>query len=248
MKSDPEIEMKEHMIETMTKSDDETQSLVDTFVANIEQGRKEFDEKRRRGDVSAKFYYVVRSAFWQTFKWDFIANGMSYLVSTICTMAQAAFLQIIIEYITEIKVDLQRAGIYLGIYALLLVGQTIFSNHHKQNGSITAVNVRVTLTAALYEKLTRLNMRSLKETNSGKLITIVCGDLQVIEYSFTMVHCAVGVPVLNLLVYIYIGIVGGWYYALVTFLMWMFILFCQIFSSKHSKSLMGKYGGFNDER
>jgi hypothetical protein len=42
---------------------------------------------------------------------------------------------------------------------------------------MTAMKIRKTLVIAMYLKISKLSMKSLTETNSGKLISIVSGDI-----------------------------------------------------------------------
>ena len=60
--------------------------------------------------------------------------------------------------------------------ALMTVG-ALFKNFFVFQGYNMAIKMRKTLIAAMYSKISRLSMQSLTETNSGKLITIVSGDI-----------------------------------------------------------------------
>ena len=68
-------------------------------------------------------------------------------------------------------------------------------------------------------------MKSLTETNSGKLITIVSGDIQAIERPLSMVALIMAVPLINLMAYIIIGLTSGWIYSAITCAIWVVIVF-----------------------
>jgi ABC-type multidrug transport system fused ATPase/permease subunit len=102
--------------------------------------------------------------------------------------------------------------------------------------------------SAIYTKISKLSMQSLTETNSGKLITIVCGDIQAIERSLGITSVVLAAPFINMIAYIVLGLTSGWIYAGITFAIWVAIMICQEFSSRYTKVLKMKESVCNDER
>jgi len=78
----------------------------------------------------------------------------------------------------------------------------------------------------LYGKITKLSMKSLTETNSGKLITLVSSDIQAVERALGLVPMIISAPFINLVAYIVLGLTSGWEFALWTFLVWVVIIVC----------------------
>jgi ABC-type multidrug transport system fused ATPase/permease subunit len=94
------------------------------------------------------------------------------------------------------------------------------------------MKIRKTLVLAMYLKISKLSMKSLTETNSGKLISIVSGDIQSVERPLALASQVISAPFINLVAYIVLGITSGWKYSLITFLIWIVILILQHYSSK----------------
>jgi len=69
-------------------------------------------------------------------------------------------------------------------------------------------------------------MKSLTETNSGKLITMVGGDLAGIERPLAIAGAIVAAPFINLTAYIVLGLTSGWEFSAVAFVMWLLVLLC----------------------
>jgi ABC-type multidrug transport system fused ATPase/permease subunit len=76
----------------------------------------------------------------------------------------------------------------------------------------------------MYTKIAKLSMRSLTETNSGKLITIVSGDLQMVTNMFHLVSFLICAPFVNLVAFIVLGTTGNWSTAAITAVIWLVIL------------------------
>ena len=91
-------------------------------------------------------------------------------------------------------------------------------------------------------------MKSLTETNSGKLITIVNSDIQQIERPLGVTVIMIGTPVVNILAYVIIVIECGWLYSGITFGIWLVIMGCQHLSARKGRSLKGIESASNDER
>ena len=88
--------------------------------------------------------------------------------------------------------------------------------------------MRKSLFIAIFDKVANLSMKSMTETNSGKVITIVNADVQAIERQLSFIPLMLISPVINILAYIIIGLECGWIYSLVTFTIWILVLCCQV--------------------
>lgn len=108
--------------------------------------------------------------------------------------------------------------------------------------------MRKTLINAMYLKISKLSQKSMTETNSGKLVTIVSGDIQSIERALGFVPAIFSSPFTNLVAYVILGYSAGWKYSLIAFLMWVIIMIGQHYSSRKTKDLKQKESRFNDER
>ena len=95
-------------------------------------------------------------------------------------------------------------------------GATIFVaaflvNTYIFQGYVMAVKTRKLLVAALYDKIAKLSMKSMTETNSGKLITIISADIFQLERAFSLAPYAFASPFINLFAFVLIGFLAGVY-------------------------------------
>ena len=78
-----------------------------------------------------------------------------------------------------------------------------------------AIRTRRVLIMTLFDKVSKLSIKSLSETNSGKLITLISADIFAIEKGLAMIGFIVVGPLVNLLVFIYFLIYQDWKDALI---------------------------------
>lgn len=97
-------------------------------------------------------------------------------------------------------------GVWLVVvYSLAILLSTFFRNYYIFKGYVVAVRMRKTLVSAMYDKVGVLSMKSLTETNSGKLITIISGDIFNVERATTMTPILPAAPLVTLLCLFYIA-------------------------------------------
>jgi ABC-type transport system involved in cytochrome bd biosynthesis fused ATPase/permease subunit len=80
------------------------------------------------------------------------------------------------------------------------------------------------LIAAMYSKISKLSMKSLTQTNSGKLITIVSGEIQSVERMLGLLGTLFASPFINAVAYTVLGITNGWQAAVITLGVWLIIM------------------------
>mmetsp|Transcript_14678 Transcript_14678/g.22744 ORF Transcript_14678/g.22744 Transcript_14678/m.22744 type:complete len:166 (-) Transcript_14678:1516-2013(-) len=115
-------------------------------------------------------------------------------------------------------------------------------------GFVLSINMRRTLVAALYDKVVRLSMKSMTETNSGKLISLISADLFSIERGLSFLPLMLASPVINIVAYTFIARSVGIKYTLVTFGVWLLLMCMQFMSTNYSKEMKQKESSINDER
>jgi hypothetical protein len=91
-----------------------------------------------------------------------------------------------------------------------MIGSSFLKSVFIEHGRMTATKIRKTIVAAMYNKISRLSMKSLTQTNSGKLITIVSGEIQMIERSLAILGILIAAPFINAVAYTVLGITTGW--------------------------------------
>lgn len=111
-----------------------------------------------------------------------------------------------------------------------------------------ALEGRKVLVAAMYDKVSKLSMRSLTETNSGKLITLVSADIFTLERPLTMAPFGLCAPFINLACYGLIWHISGWPYAVIIFGLWILMVLGQMCTARLQKRMKQAEAMRNDER
>ena len=86
---------------------------------------------------------------------------------------------------------------------------------------MTSIRMRRTLVAIIFDKVTRLSMKSLVATNSGKLISVISSDLFAAERSLAFSPLIMAFPFVNILTYVLIGLSTEWINSLIVFSIWI---------------------------
>ena len=91
-------------------------------------------------------------------------------------------------------------------------------------------------------------MKSMTETNSGKLISLISADLFSVEKGLSFFPILVAAPIINLVAYAFLARSVGVVYTFVTFGLWVVLMLMQYLASRLSKKLKARESGLNDER
>jgi ABC-type multidrug transport system fused ATPase/permease subunit len=159
---------------------------------------------------SLNYYYTIRNAIWATFRKDVMIGGFTYFLGETCAVGYTSLLVYIINYLKDESASLTDGIILICIFGVLMTVGALCKNFFVFSGYQTAIKIRKTLIAAMYSKISRLSMQSLTETNSGKLITIVSGDIQAIERSLAICSIVLAAPFINLIAYTVLIFTSGW--------------------------------------
>lgn len=151
--------------------------------------------------------------------------SMYCILGETCAIGFTTSLIYLIGYIKDDDGELQDGIMWVSIFSFLMFCSTLFKNHYIFAGSLIAVRMRKTLIASMYTKISKLSMKSLTQTNSGKLITIVSGDIQAIERPLGIAAILIASPIINLIAYSVLWWTSGWIAALTTFLIWILVMF-----------------------
>tara|TARA_B110000285_G_C14976699_1_gene539335 strand:+ start:225 stop:605 length:381 start_codon:yes stop_codon:yes gene_type:complete len=93
-----------------------------------------------------------------------------------------------------------------------------------------------------------LTIKSLTETDSGKVISIISGDLQAIARPLCFTSIIIAAPFVNLTAYVVLALTSGVEYALITFVWWILLIIMQHYASQMTKKMRGMESSYNDER
>ena len=125
-------------------------------------------------------YLPLRNAVFATFGWDLVVAAFYAFLSECCVIGFTTYMIVLIKYLKDPDAEVYMGIIHILAFAAMMIASVAFKNEMQMLGFRNSVAIRKSLTAAIYSKIAKLSMRSLTETNSGKLITIVSGDLQMV--------------------------------------------------------------------
>ena len=115
-------------------------------------------------------------------------------------------------------------------------------------GTDITLRARRTLIVSLYDKVLKLSMKSLTETNSGKLISLISSDLFMIEKGLSVFSYLFAVPFIyaymSYFLYQQVGLVRMF----IVLGVWAITLALQMLSGFRLKALKANESQINDER
>jgi len=78
--------------------------------------------------------------------------------------------------------------------------------------------------AALYDKVVKLSVKSITETNSGKLISLISADLFAIERGLSFCPIIIAAPFINMVAYGFLWSIIGFGYTMIVFGFWILVM------------------------
>jgi ABC-type bacteriocin/lantibiotic exporter with double-glycine peptidase domain len=141
---------------------------------------------------------------------------------------------------------------YLGyIYGLsfviLVYVMQLFRVNYFLKANILGINIRKAISGIMYKKALRLNQKSKAISSTGKIVTIISGELQMIDWGIQMAPYIVIGPISTMLAFALIAInfKEGSAIGLLVFIL---IIISQILLSKITQKWKYKEGVFSDKR
>ena len=108
-----------------------------------------FTKRAIRSTVGMQFFQVAFIAF----------------VAEICTLYSIYMIKFLAEYLLKEESELQRSTVLVVTFTLSLIISALLRNFYIYYGYVMSLEVRKMLISALYDKINKLSMRSLTETN-----------------------------------------------------------------------------------
>lgn len=141
-------------------------------------------------------------------------------------------------------------GYYLAAgFITSIIVSGVLRNYYIYAGYIMAVKVRKTFISSMYDKVGSLSMRSLTETNSGKLITMISSDINMIERGLTFAPLIASAPIVALVVVYLIGVVSeSWESSLIVGFMWSMTCILSLWTSSCAKKKRAMDAFYTDGR
>ena len=92
------------------------------------------------------------------------------------------------------------------VFILISVLSLLVKNYFMLYAKLFSVNVNKCVGTALYNKVLKMSQKSLAVTSTGKLVTLVSGELQTIEKTFWYVPVSISTLLILLALFTYIAV------------------------------------------
>ena len=191
---------------------------------------------------------LVKSALWSTFKWDWVVAATFVLVGECTGVFSCYFISFLIDYLRDEQADYTEGIKLIAIFSLVCIIQQLCRNYYIHLGYMTSIRMRRTLVAVIFDKVCHLSMKSLIETNSGKLISVISADLFAAERSLAFSPIILAFPFVNAFTYTLIGLLSSWANSLIVFGIWIIMVVIQVCSGRIAKNVKMRDSALNDER
>jgi len=167
------------MIEEMRKTEDETEAQAKKFRDSLEKHKTEWQRENPDGDtVNAPWHKFLRWAIWDIIKGRALICIFLTFFAELCVIGYTYFIVYLVEFLQDPDMPLWYEGIMrLAVFSILIMLSIIVRNQFMLLGGIVAIDMRKAIISAMYDKIGSLSVKSLAETNSGKLISLVSSDL-----------------------------------------------------------------------
>ena len=86
------------------------------------------------------------------------------------------------------------------------------------------IKIRKILLQMMFNKIGKMSLPLLINTNSGKLITIISSDIFTVHEGLIFAPYALATPFINVIFYFILWYMLGWKYAILTFFMWIILI------------------------
>ena len=156
-------------------------------------------------------------------------------ISDILTLFYIYWTQKIIKWIIDPLATKKDGAILCAIFTSAALVSCVLKGSIVQNGLILGIKIRKILVSAIYDKLGKLSMKAVTSTNSGKLITLVSGDIFMIERGLAFSPMILTTPLTNIAVVILVGVTSHWSNAIIVFVFYFAMITLQTFSGNKQK-------------
>jgi ABC-type multidrug transport system fused ATPase/permease subunit len=177
----------------------------------------------------------VRNSLWATLYGDFVKASLSALVAECITVSYVYFLFYLITYLKDPEAPYTDGIWLICVYSASIAVATLFRNYYIYLGYTIAIRMRKVIVSSMYDKVSKLSTKSLTETNSGKLITIISGDVFNVERAICMMPIMPACPLVTVLCLYYIASSSGIVYAAITLAIWLGCLIGQVICNRYTK-------------
>lgn len=240
--------LEECMIEDMNDNPDRDRQLLLKFQERLQSSYERWKMRNPGREPTDEWYGFTKSAISAALGCEFFTVTFFVFLSEGLTLGSLFMIKLLAEYLEEEGHDIEKAVILVSVFTGSILLGTLFKNFYIYYGYTMALEFRKLLVAAMYDKVGKLSMRSLTETNSGKLIALVSSDIFTLERPLSMAPFVFVAPVMNLACYTIVWLMFGWVYAVVIFALWVIMFLFQMCVARYQRTIKQAEAMRNDER
>ena len=174
--------MTESMIEDMNIDDGHDAKKLLDFQTRFNSRVGNWKKKNPGREPSDKDWYkFTRGAFMATFFWDIAAPALAIGLAESIGVFYTWYIGQLVLFLLDPNGEIKEGLGMVAIFSLSVLIRTLGSNFFFYLGFRFSLDLRKVLVSAMYDKISRLSVRSITETNSGKLITLISADIFALE-------------------------------------------------------------------
>lgn len=188
--------------------------------------------KNTTDEKQADLYEVLRNSILRTFWFEILFAIILSIIADGLTIFYSYFIRFLIRFQRTPEAPVSEGAYLVVVFCLAIILSSIARNYYYYYTSRITIKIRKILISLIYDKTSKLCLRSLVKMNSGKLITMISTEIFTLERGLTMVPLVFAAPFVNIICYVLIIDMIGWYYAVSTFLFWLVVFVLQILFTK----------------
>jgi len=194
-------------------------------------------------DGKFDYKWGVISLVMKTLKWDITYTLSFGIIAEIMQVFNLFLISFYIEWIKDEDREKWLGFLYSFLIAFLSTNALFVRHRFFFHAANTGLNMRKAITGMIFTKVLRFNQKSLAKASTGKIVTIVSGELQVIEQGLIMAPYIVIAPISTILAFSLIKEAAA-----LGFLMFVLIIICQAVISKATVKWKYWEGVYSDKR
>lgn len=218
--------------------EDSTINLTTSLEENLEYCRK---QKNYNPKTS-----IIKTV-WRTYKGSFFLVLIMGLLSELISIGNIFLTSVFIKWLRDSSQDTWIGFVVAISIAIILLISFVIRHQFFFIAMNTGTRIRKGLTGLIFQKCMKFNQKSLAKASTGKIVTIVSGELQAIEMGLTLMPYVVISPITTTVAFVLIGI-NFREAAVIGFLTFILIVICQWIISRFTVKWKYLEGVYSDKR
>ena len=172
-----------------------------------------------------------------------------FTISECMTAGYNYMLIYLLRFLKDENASTQDGIIIVSAFCSTILISGVLRHYYIYVGYHMAIKIRKTLISSIYDKVASLSIRSMTETNSGKLITMVSSDISSIERSLAYAPTVFAAPLVAFVCFYLVKVItNSWTDAGICAGMWFLSVFMSLFTSICARKRQALNSFYSDGR